>query len=83
MLKIDRLTVHLPPGRHKRAGHIVRDAARWLAEHQPPSDMSIDCMAVPTIKIGDKTSDAELARCLAHSLREGISSAAGRNGARQ
>lgn len=68
MLKIDRLRLSLPPGYESRADRIARIVADELAALPFQGDAHFDRLILPTIEVGQRATDRQVATSIASSM---------------
>ena len=68
MLKIDRLRLSLPPGYEPREDRIARLVADELASLQLQGDASFDRLTLPTVEVGPRATDRQVASSIARAM---------------
>ena len=68
MLKIDRLRISLPAGFEARAERIARLVADELAGLPIQGDAKFDRLALPTVEVGPRASDRQVASSIASGM---------------
>ena len=68
MLKIDRLRLSLPAGFETRADRIARLVADELAALPLQGDANLDRLALPTVEVGPRATDRQVASSIASSM---------------
>lgn len=68
MLKIDRLRLSLPAGYEARADRIARLVADELAALPLQGDANFDRLALPTVEVGQRATDRQVASSIASSM---------------
>ncbi len=68
MLKIDRLRLSLPPGYESRANRIAHLVADELASLQLQGNAQFDRLALPTVEVGPRATDRQVATSIASSM---------------
>lgn len=78
MLKIDRLRLSLPPGYESRANRIAHLVADELAMLQLQSDVHLDRLALPTVEVGSRATDRQVASSIASSMATHLNGGGGK-----
>jgi hypothetical protein len=78
MLKIDRLRLSLPPGFEPLAERIARLVADELAGLPLQGDAHFDRLTLPTVEVGQRATDRQVAGAVAGSVASGMAAHLGR-----
>ncbi|MEA2563879.1 MAG: hypothetical protein QOH06_5383 [Acidobacteriota bacterium] len=78
MLKIDRLRLSLPAGFETRADRIARLVADELAGLQLQGNANFDRLTLPTVEVGQRASDRQVASSIASSMATHLNEGGGK-----
>lgn len=77
MLKIDRLSIHMPPGFENRAADIARLISGGLEDYHGRTNLTVDSLRLSNIVIGAQATDQEVARAITGALIQALGRVSG------
>lgn len=72
MLRVDRLSIHLPEGFEHRASDIAHELAGHLAAMGPAGGQSMDRLVVPALTVRPQATNREIAGLMAKAIHAGL-----------